>query len=42
MNKKVQPVTLLIMGKEYESALDESLLTGESKPIDKKIGDRLV
>ncbi|MFZ4062130.1 MAG: heavy metal translocating P-type ATPase [Polynucleobacter sp.] len=26
---------------EYESALDESLLTGESKPIDKKIGDRL-
>jgi len=26
---------------EYESALDESLLTGESKPIDKKIGDRV-
>ncbi|OZA09219.1 MAG: ATPase P, partial [Polynucleobacter sp. 24-46-87] len=26
---------------ECESALDESLLTGESKPIDKKIGDRV-
>ncbi|MBU3636847.1 heavy metal translocating P-type ATPase [Polynucleobacter sp. es-MAR-4] len=26
---------------EYESALDESLLTGESKPIDKRIGDRV-
>ncbi|CAM3721146.1 heavy metal translocating P-type ATPase [Polynucleobacter antarcticus] len=26
---------------EYESALDEALLTGESKPIDKKIGDPL-
>ena len=26
---------------ESESALDESLLTGESKPIDKKLGDRL-
>ena len=26
---------------EYESAVDESLLTGESKPIDKKIGDRV-
>jgi P-type Cu2+ transporter len=26
---------------EYESALDESLLTGESKPVEKKIGDRV-
>ena len=26
---------------ESESSLDESLLTGESKPIDKKIGDRV-
>jgi len=26
---------------ESESALDESLLTGESKPIDKRVGDRL-
>jgi len=26
---------------EYESSLDESLLTGESKPIDKRIGDRV-
>ncbi|QWE00041.1 heavy metal translocating P-type ATPase [Polynucleobacter sp. JS-Mosq-20-D10] len=26
---------------EYESSLDESLLTGESKPIDKQIGDRV-